>query len=41
MESIIRCLAITMAIIITYGFVNYNERNKSKKCKILYLPREE
>ena len=41
MESIITCLALTLAMVITFGFVNYNERNKLKKCKTIYLPREE
>jgi hypothetical protein len=41
MESIITCLALALAMIITYGFVNFNERNKLQRCKLYYLPRNE
>ena len=30
MESIITCLALTLAMIITFGFVNYNEEKIKK-----------
>lgn len=41
MESIITSLFLTMAVVLTYGFVNYYERKGRKRCKIVYLPRKE
>ena len=41
MESIITTIFLTMAIIITYGFVNHYHRKGLKKCKIIYRPRDE
>ena len=41
MNSIITIMFLTMAMIITYGVVNYYDRKTLKKCKIYYLPRKE
>lgn len=41
MQSIITSIALTIAVIFTFGFVNYYERMKLKRCKIYYLPRKE
>ena len=41
MESIIAVLFLTMAMILTYGFVNHYDRKGLKRCKIYYLPRAE
>ena len=41
MESIIAILFLTMAMILTYGFVNHYDRKGLKRCKIYYLPRRE
>ena len=41
MESIIAVLFLTMAMILTYGFVNHYDRKGLKRCKIYYLPRRE
>ena len=41
MESIITTIFLAMAIIITYGLVNYYDRKNLKKCKIYNLPRKE
>ena len=41
MESIITTIVLAMAMIITYGFVNYYDRKGLKKCRIYYLPRRE
>ena len=41
MESILTTLFLTMAMIITYGLVNYYDRKNLKKCKIYYLHRKE
>jgi len=41
METIITSLALALAMIITYGFVNFHVRNKSQRCKLYYLPRNE
>ena len=41
MESILTAMFLTMAMIITYGFVNYYDRVGLKKCKIYYIPRRE
>tara|TARA_Y100000996_G_scaffold414382_1_gene405080 strand:+ start:6929 stop:7054 length:126 start_codon:yes stop_codon:yes gene_type:complete len=41
MESIITSIALAVAMVLTYGFVNYYERKGLKRCKIYYLPRRE
>ena len=41
MESIIAVLFLTMAMILTYGFVNNYDRKGLKRCKVYYLPRNE
>jgi len=41
MKSIITSLFLAMAVILTYGFVNYYDRKELKRCKIYYLPRRE
>ena len=41
MESIITTIFLTLAMILTYGFVNHYDRKGLKRCKILYLPRKE
>ena len=41
MESIITTIFLTLAMILTYGFVNHYDRKGLKRCKIYYLPRNE
>jgi hypothetical protein len=41
METLINFLAIILAVIITFAFVNTYEKRKLKYCKIYYLPRKE
>ena len=41
MQSIITSLFLTLAVITTYGIVNYYYRKELKKCKVYYLPRKE